>query len=180
MTIMNKQAKGETILDRRNMFSVATAALAALPLLTAAAVPSGPRAARTSRELLKIFIEALNEHDMEKFASIYTPNGYIQHQTLTTNASAAGGREAVVSYFAKRIEAFPDMSVTTDATVFEGDKLCANLVYSGTHKGEYLGIAPTGRHVSFNSTDIIKVRGGLMVEHWGAADLYGLTQQLKA
>ena len=40
-----------------------------------------------------------------------------------------------------------DLVVTTDASVFEGDMLCANLVYTGTHKGEYLGIAPTGKRV---------------------------------
>ena len=50
---------------------------------------------------------------------------------------------------------------------------------SGTHRGEYFGIAPTGKRVTFNSTDIIKVRDGFMVEHWGAADLFGLTRQLK-
>src|SRR4051794_38832492 len=37
---------------------------------------------------------------------------------------------------------------------------------TGTHKGEYLGVAPTGKRVTFNSTDIIKVRDGFMVEHW--------------
>ena len=168
-------------MNRRHALKAAAATLSAIPLVLGTKVPViAATGTRTSRELLKIFIDALTEHDMEKFKSIYIADGYLQHQTLATNAASLGGREAVVAYFAKRIEAFPDLVVTTDASVFEGDMLCANLVYTGTHKGEYLGIAPTGKRVTFNSTDIIKVRDGFMVEHSGAADLFGLTRQLKA
>jgi len=41
-------------------------------------------------------------------------------------------------------------------------------------------VAPTGKRVTFNSTDIIRVRAGKFVEHWGAADLFGLVAQLRA
>ncbi|MBI3371643.1 MAG: ester cyclase [Betaproteobacteria bacterium] len=48
-----------------------------------------------------------------------------------------------------------------------------------THRGEDLGFPPTGKKVAFNSTDIMRVKDGLFVEHWGAADLLGLAQQLR-
>jgi predicted SnoaL-like aldol condensation-catalyzing enzyme len=70
-------------------------------------------------------------------------------------------REVVVTYFSERIEAFPDLVVTSDISLTAGD-------------------APTGKRVTFNSTDIIRVRVGKFVEHWGAVDLFGLVAQLRA
>jgi predicted ester cyclase len=59
--------------------------------------------------------------------------------------------------------------------------LLALPVALGRHApGEHLEIPATGKHVTFNSTDIMKVRDGLFSEHWGAADLFGLINQLKA
>jgi predicted ester cyclase len=136
--------------------------------------------AEANRRLLQGFVDALTAHDMEKFKGLYVTDGYVQHQALPTNAASLSGREAVVSYFSKRIEAFPDLVVTCDVSLTAGDLICANLIYVGTHKGEYLGVAPTGKRVTFNSTDIIKVRDGKFVEHWGAADLFGLVQQLRS
>lgn len=165
-------------MDRRHALTVA--ALSALPFNLGGTLPvMAAGNAKTNRELLQAFLDALTAHDMEKFKSLYVADGYIQHQALATNAASLAGREAVVTYFAKRIEAFPDLVVTSDASLTEGDLICANLVYTGTHRGEYLGIQPTGKRVTFNSTDIIKIRDGVFVEHWGAADLFGLAQQLR-
>jgi predicted ester cyclase len=164
-----------------NRRSTLLTALSLAPLALGAVSPAaaGDRT-RTSRKLLRDFLDALNAHDMDRFKALYVPEGYIQHQALATNAASLAGREAVVTYFGKRIAAFPDLVVTSDVSLVHEDMVCANIIYSGTHKGEYLGIAPTGKHVTFNSTDIIKVRDGKFVEHWGAADLFGLMQQLRA
>jgi predicted ester cyclase len=144
---------------------------------------SGARAAasRSSQELRQAFIDTLSAHDIKRFRTLYADNGYVQHQALVTNTPATpGGADAAASYFAKRIEAFPDLRVTSDVSLFSGDLISANLVYTGTHRGEYLGYAPTGKRVTFNSTDIMRVKDGLFIEHWGAADLYGLSQQLRS
>jgi len=144
-----------------------------------AAEAAGPSQAKANRKLLQDFLDALTAHDIQKFKSLYVADGYVQHKALPTNAAALAGREAVVTYFSNWIEAFPDLVVTSDVSLTAGDLICANLIHSGTHRGEYLGVAPTGKRVTFNSTDIIRVRAGKFVEHWGAADLYGLTQQLR-
>ena len=52
--------------------------------------------------------------------------------------------------------------------------------FHGTHEGELLGIAPTGREVAFDVIDIVRVRDGLMVEHWNVVDAMGLMTQLGA
>ncbi len=98
---------------------------------------------------------------------------------MTSKPSSTSGPDAAAAYFRKRIDAFPDLTVASDVALVEGELIAANLVWSGTHQGDYLGLPATGRRVSFNSTDIMRVRGGLFIEHWGAADLYGLVAQLK-
>ena len=59
------------------------------------------------------------------------------------------------------------------------DKVAASFVYSGTHQGVYLGVAPTGRKLRFTSCDIFAVKGGLIAEHWGMGDIAGALAQMK-
>jgi steroid delta-isomerase-like uncharacterized protein len=76
--------------------------------------------------------------------------------------------------------AFPDFKATIDDIIAEGDKVVIRQTWSGTHKGEFMGIPPTGKSVSFGVIDIIRIAGGKFVEHWGQMDSMGLMQQLGA
>lgn len=62
----------------------------------------------------------------------------------------------------------------------EGDKVVTYKAFSGVHNGDFMGIAPTGAAVRFTVIDIIRLRGGQFVEHWGTVDQLGLLQQLGA
>jgi predicted ester cyclase len=50
--------------------------------------------------------------------------------------------------------------------------------FRGTHRGEFLGIAPTGRSVSFDVIDVVRIADGRIAEHWNVVDLMGLLQQI--
>ena len=50
--------------------------------------------------------------------------------------------------------------------------------YHGTHQGTFLGVAPTGRTIQFDTVDVMRVRNGKITEHWGVANLFSLMQQL--
>jgi predicted ester cyclase len=164
-----------------NRITRRTALSAPLALTTFAAHPALAAEGRSSRQLLQAFLDTLSAHDLIAFRALYVDDGYVQHQTLVTNApSGASGPDAAVGYFRKRIEAFPDLRVTSDVSLFDGDTIAANLIWIGTHQGEYLGVPATGKRVTFNSTDIMKMRDGLSSEHWGAADLFGLVAQLRS
>ena len=52
--------------------------------------------------------------------------------------------------------------------------------YHGTHKGDFLGVAATGRKIHFETVDAMRVQNGKITEHWGVANLYSLMQQLTA
>ena len=60
----------------------------------------------------------------------------------------------------------------------DGDIVTTYKVYHGTHDGEFLGIAPTGKTIHFETVDAMRVRDGRITDHWGVANLYSVLQQL--
>src|SRR6476620_3438856 len=62
----------------------------------------------------------------------------------------------------------------------DGDRVTTYKTYHGTHRGEFLGVAPTGREIQFETVDVMRVRDGKIAEHWGVANLFSLVQQLGA
>jgi len=76
--------------------------------------------------------------------------------------------------------AFPDVQFTIEDQIAEGDKEVTRWTANGTHKGELLGITPTGVQVTATGNDIIRYVGGKAVEEWSSYDLLGLMQQIGA
>ena len=76
--------------------------------------------------------------------------------------------------------AFPDFHADIHWQLADGDRVTTYKTYHGTHRGEFLGVAPTGRKIQFETVDVMRVRGGKITEHWGVANLFSLMQQLGA
>ncbi|XAS68142.1 ester cyclase [Micrococcaceae bacterium Sec5.7] len=77
--------------------------------------------------------------------------------------------------------AFPDIKIkTAEPALSDGDLEAAHVVLTGTHQGELMGVAATGRTVEFGGTDIIRVQDGKVAEHWGTTDTMSLMQQIGA
>ena len=74
--------------------------------------------------------------------------------------------------------AFPDLRIAVDDMVAEGDKVASRWTSSGTHKGEYMGIAPTGKQTTFTGISIHHIKDGKIVESWDEVDQLGMMQQL--
>ena len=70
------------------------------------------------------------------------------------------------------------MQVTVEDLIAEGDKVVGRMTASGTHKGEFMGAAPTNKVVTMQETHICRFSQGKVVEHWGLEDSMGLMQQL--
>jgi steroid delta-isomerase-like uncharacterized protein len=77
-------------------------------------------------------------------------------------------------------EAFPDFHARIHWQAADGNLVTTYKTYHGTHRGEIFGVAPTGRTVQFESVDVMRVVDGKITEHWGAANLFSLMQQLNA
>ena len=75
--------------------------------------------------------------------------------------------------------AFPDLHVAQADSVTEGDKVAFRWIMSGTHKGELMGVAPTGERVTVMGMDIVRVGGdGEILDYWGEFDVMGMLRQL--
>lgn len=102
---------------------------------------------------------------------------------FTEHAGGQPKRVGVEGFKAARLRrnaAFPDWKVTVDDIIAEGDKVVARATGQGTHRGEYMGIPPTGKVVKVSWIAIYRVANGKLAEHWQHIDELGLRQQLGA
>ena len=76
--------------------------------------------------------------------------------------------------------AIPDARLTIEDVLTEGDRLACRFVVRGTHRGELMGIRPTGKPVNLPGLTILRFRAGKCIERWSQADFLGLLQQLGA
>ena len=89
-------------------------------------------------------------------------------------------RDGVLALFQMLRGGLSDLHAEIHDQLVDGDKVVTRKTFHGTHDGELLGIPATGRTVAWDVIDIVRVRDGLMVEHWNVVDAYGLMAQLGA
>jgi len=77
-------------------------------------------------------------------------------------------------------DAFPDFHAEIHWQRADGDVVTTYKTYHGTQQGAFLGIAPTGRAIRFETVDAMRVQNGKITEHWGVANLFSVLQQLGA
>jgi steroid delta-isomerase-like uncharacterized protein len=88
------------------------------------------------------------------------------------------GPEGVKQVVAMVRAAFPDIRITVDDQIAEGDKVVTRWTARATHTGEFQGIAPTGKQGQVTGIDVDRFAGGRVVECWSSMDELGLLQQL--
>jgi len=92
----------------------------------------------------------------------------------------ASNREGYKQFVTTCFAAFGDVHCATEDVIAEGDKVVIRWTWRATHKGEYMGIAPTGKQVTITGIAISRIVGGKTVEEWGEMDNLGMMQQLGA
>jgi predicted SnoaL-like aldol condensation-catalyzing enzyme len=138
------------------------------------------RSAAAGASIVDKFAQTLTAHDLVAFAALFAEN-YVNHQ-LSAAAPPPKGvapKTATVGFFDARLTALPDLKVSIQQSLAEGDLAAASFAYEGTHKGVYLGFEPTGKKLLFTSCDIFRVADGKIAEHWGMGDIAGILAQLK-
>lgn len=77
-------------------------------------------------------------------------------------------------------EAFPNIQITVEDTVTEGDKIAARCTVRATHEGAGLGVAPTNQPIEFTGLTIVRLRDGKIVEAWNEFDFMKMYSQVGA
>jgi predicted ester cyclase len=118
--------------------------------------------------------KGFNQKDLAAFDA-YFSSTLIDHALPPGLPAGFEGRKIFVSAF---MTAFPDIHIHLEDTVAEGNKLVTRWSAHGTHKGDLMGVPPTGKEVSIIGTAIDRFENGQSVEHWEIIDQLGLMQQL--
>jgi steroid delta-isomerase-like uncharacterized protein len=102
---------------------------------------------------------------------------FVDHDALPGQPPDREGHKQILAVFRG---AFPDLNVTTEDMVAEGDKVVTRWTARGTHQGDLMGLAPTGREVRIKGIDVLRIAGGRIVERWAEYNDLEVMQQLGA
>jgi steroid delta-isomerase-like uncharacterized protein len=131
-----------------------------------------------NKQVVHQFFDAYNRHDAERMSQLVSSNtNYFFHLPGMPLSMDWNGRKQFV---AAAIKAFPDIDHHILDTVAEGDKVAVRFNITGTHKGEFQGIPPTGKEISIDGMDFLTIIDDKIAEEWLNSDMMGLMQQIGA
>ncbi|HNB51041.1 MAG TPA: ester cyclase [Anaerolineales bacterium] len=131
-------------------------------------------ATEENKALLRRFIELWNTGKVET-ADEFVSADLIDHSLPPGLPSGLLGFKLLVGGFRA---AFPDLHISIDHLMAQGDKAAARVTFRGTQQGEFQGIPATGKSFSMGAIGILRFKDGEVVEHWAVLDLLGLLTQL--
>jgi steroid delta-isomerase-like uncharacterized protein len=119
--------------------------------------------------------EIFNGGKLDLADELYTPEYVLHDPSLPEDLH---GPEGLKQYAAMNLGAFPDVRVSVEDQIAEGDMVVTRWTATGTHTGELLGIPPTGRRIEISGITINRFSGGRIAEDWYQSDDLGMMQQL--
>ena len=122
----------------------------------------------------RYFHAAWNQGDPAVIDELFAAT-FHHHNPGVPNGGSRDGFKQFNSVFRS---AFPDLRLTQDDVIAEGDKVVTRFTAQGTHQGELQGIAPTGKPMTVTGIEAMRVSGGKIVEGWVEFDQLGMLQQL--
>lgn len=90
------------------------------------------------------------------------------------------GREGFKAFFTSLLPAFPDAHIEPETIVVDDDHVALAYTLTGTHQGDFEGVAPTGKRIEVRGLQIGRFENAQIVERWGMSDPLGIMQQLGA
>ncbi|MFI9841922.1 ester cyclase [Nonomuraea sp. NPDC051941] len=131
-----------------------------------------------NKETYHRFHEAINSGDLEIISKAIDefihPDGRF-HTAELADVTAVQAQKRIWDVL---LRAFPDIHVSVEDLLAEGDKIVARQRVTGTNSGEYRGMPPTGRSVTYNEIFIARFADGQITDIWGVVDIYSQLQQL--
>src|SRR5215470_17240411 len=114
----------------------------------------------------RFFEEVWNAQQLNVIEEVFAPTVVLNGQSLA--------RDAIKQLVASRRATFPDIRVTVNEQIAEGDKVSTRRTWEATHQGAYRGIPPTGRRLKWMQISIVRFADGKIVEDWVVADEFGI------
>jgi predicted ester cyclase len=128
-----------------------------------------------NKAVVRRVFEELNKQNYLVLLEEFCARDYVWHSAPPgISPDLAGTKQLHTALFT----AFPDLHWVVDDLIAEGDKVVARLTVHGTHQGEFMGMPPSGKVVTYTGIAICRFAGSKAVEYWSSVDLLGLLQQL--
>ena len=122
-----------------------------------------------SAERIKYFYETIiSENQIERMAEFISPECCVKMGEKLIPVGIDGMKEHIKA----TKQTYPDYRMKIIKQFCDGDYVISEFIMEGTHKGEWIGIKPTGKRLVFTGVDIDKVIDGLIVEHGGAVNTF--------
>ena len=123
----------------------------------------------------RFFEEVYTKKNLAAIGEFIAPT-HIDHSAAAAGlpGGPAGSRQAI----GMMLTGFPDLHVTVEDMIAEGDKVVVRMTMRGTQQGAFGSIPPTGKQVAVSTIDIVRIEGGKIAEEWGIDDMLGMLQQL--
>jgi steroid delta-isomerase-like uncharacterized protein len=122
------------------------------------------------------WIEVFNERDDAAEADVRAPD-YVAYAPASLEPAPLDSA-AWTRFLAGFVQGFPDLQITVEDAVGEADLVAQRVHFTGTHTGEFQGLPPTHRTVSFAGLELNRFVDGRVAEHWFQLDALTLLQQL--
>jgi uncharacterized protein (TIGR02246 family) len=113
-------------------------------------------------------------HDAAALTALHAPDGAVASPT----GGALEDRDAIERVYRLWLSAFPDLKTHVDAVLVDGDRAVEILRFSGTHAGDFFGLAPTGRHVELVMASVLTLADGFIAEERRIYDFTGVLVQI--
>ena len=132
--------------------------------------------AQTTAIARRFYEEALNGKHLDLIDELFAPHYHAHPPGLPEPLT----RAAFKQFNRMFLTGFPDLHITVEDELAEGDKAVLRLTVRGTQQGAFMGIPPTGKPVVWTGMSITRVANGKIVEQGGEQDVLGVLQQLAA
>ena len=121
-----------------------------------------------NKEIIRRLIdEVWNQREIHVLDEIIAADAFIHSPTVPNLSHGPEGAKQYVQLF---WAAFPDLRVSIEEIIAEGDSLAVRITWQGTHEGEFMGVPPTGKSIVSSGVDILHVRHDKVVEAWHYSD----------
>jgi steroid delta-isomerase-like uncharacterized protein len=138
-------------------------------------VSMSPSAVHNVEAIQRYFEEVWNQGKLEALDELLAPD-YVNHSSSVPDpVPGPAGVKPIVTLMR---QAFPDLRYRIDQVVASDEAVAVRVTLSGTHQGDFFGIAPTGKRFEVTQTNIERFRDGKIVEHWRNTDELSLLRQL--
>jgi steroid delta-isomerase-like uncharacterized protein len=138
--------------------------------------PSDGTSVERNKAVSRQWIEVFNERDDAGQAEVLAQD-YVAYAPVSLEPAPLDS-EAWARFLAGFVEGFPDLQLTVEDAVAEGDLVAQRVHFEGTHTGEFQGLPPTHRKVTFSGLELNRFVDGRVAEHWFQLDSLTLLQQL--